>query len=166
MLTIQFFDKCFGSLLYFHQVPVDEQMSRMYYKLLCKDFDDAEFSAICGDICKHENLYNKYPIPKLFYDRKQSAKETILVAEGSLFIDDTMPQYRAVIDDLDQDTRDRVCNQVAEWLFKNKLGEMVSEEFIIQRLKQFRPMPKEDSFEEISDERIKGWISTSIKTIP
>lgn len=165
MLTTQFFDKCFGSLLYFHQVPVDEQMSRMFYKLLCKDFEDAEFSEICGDICKHENLYNKYPAPKLFYDRKKSAKETISIVDGAFYIDDTYPQYLAVLEDLDQKERDRVCLSVYEWLIQNKYGQMVSEDFIIERLKQFRPHVKDDSFLEVSDERVKGLIQTSIKTI-
>ena len=112
-----------------------------------------------------ENLYNKYPAPKLFYDRKKSAKENISIVEGAFYIDDTYPQYLAVLEDLDQKERDRVCLSVYEWLIQNKYGQMVSEDFIIERLKQFRPQVKDDSFLEVSDERVKWLIQTSIKTI-
>jgi len=138
------FDESITALLYFKNVPVSETHTSFLFNMMKDDFTDDEFQEMCMDICKSEELYNKYPDPKLFYDRKKTAKETILIEEGSFYLDDTMPQYRAVIADLDQDTRDRICNGVWKWLIDNKRGELVSEQFIIERLKQFRPTPTED----------------------
>lgn len=157
MITIDTFNKNISSLLYFAEVPVDEVKNAFLYKLLKEDFDDKEFGEICVDICKTEELYGRYPSPKMFYSRKEEKGKTVFIEEGSFYLDDTMPQYRAVIDDLDQDTRDRVCNNVAQWLLNNKRGELVSEQFIIERLKQFRPTPTED--EPITLTEIKKLIS-------
>ena len=144
MLTLNTFNKNISSLLYFAEVPVDEIKNNFLYNLLKNDFEDKEFGEICVDICKTEELYGKYPSPKMFYSRKEEKGKKIFIAEGEFYVDDTMPQYRDVISDLDQDTRDRICNLVWKWLIDNKRGEFVSEQFIIERLKQFRPTPKED----------------------
>lgn len=144
MLTLNTFNKNISSLLYFAEVPVDEVKNAFLYKLLKDDFDDKEFGEICVDICKTEELYGKYPSPKMFYSRKEEKGKKILIEEGAFYLDDTMPQYRAVIADLDQDKRDVVCNSVWKWLIDNKRGELVSEQFIIERLKQFRPTPTEE----------------------
>jgi len=144
MLTLNTFNKNISSLLYFAEVPVDEVKNAFLYKLLKDDFDDKEFGEICVDICKTEELYGRYPSPKMFYSRKEEKGKKILIEEGVFYLDDTMPQYRAVISDLDQDKRDVVCNSVWKWLIDNKRGEFVSEQFIVERLKQFRPTQKED----------------------
>ena len=141
MITLETFNKNIASLLYFAEVPVDEVKNQFLYKLIKDDFNDEEFGEICVDICKKEELYGKYPSPKMFYSRKEEKGKTIFIEEGTFYLDDTMQQYRAAIDDLDQETRDRVCNGVAQWLLNNKRGELVSEQFIIDRLKQFRPTP-------------------------
>lgn len=70
MLDRVFFDKCFLNLLTFHQVPIDAKKTDALYLLMGKDFDNKEFSDICGDICRHENLYGKYPTPPMFYTRQ------------------------------------------------------------------------------------------------
>ena len=70
MLNKEKFIKSLNALLVFCQIDVDEVKTNNYYNLMANDFNDDEFTVICGDICKTENLYNKYPQPKLFYDRK------------------------------------------------------------------------------------------------
>ncbi len=139
MIDKKVFDKSMSALLYFKGVKFDQNHTDFMYNLMKNDFSDDEFRAMCGDICKTEDLYSKYPDPKLFYDRKKSAQQTILIEEGSFYVDDTMPQYKAVLEDLSQEKRDEVCLNVWNWLYKNRRGEMVSEQFIIDRLKQFRP---------------------------
>ena len=158
MITVNTFNKNISSLLYFAEVPVDEIKNNFLYNLLKNDFDDDEFGEICVDICKTEELYGKYPSPKMFYSRKEEKGKKIFIEEGSFYLDDTMPQYRAVIADLDQDTRDMVCNNVAQWLLNNKRGELVSEQFIIERLKQFRPYRDEE--EPITLTEIKNLIAS------
>lgn len=70
MLDRVLFDKCFLNLLTFHQVPIDAKKTDALYSLMGKDFENKEFSDICGDICRHENLYGKYPTPPMFYARQ------------------------------------------------------------------------------------------------
>ena len=70
MLSRKCFDRCIGTLLFFAQTEIDEKKNDMFYQLLCNDFEDKEFSEICGDICRTENLFGRYPIPKMFYDRQ------------------------------------------------------------------------------------------------
>lgn len=143
MLTKICFDRCMNTLLAFAEVPIDSEKNKAFYALMKDDFEDKEFGEIAKDICKTELLYGKYPAPKLFYDRKQEKNKTILIEKGSFFIDDTIPQYRAVLEDLDEEKRNKVCENVWYWLYNNKRGELVSEQFIIDRLKQFRPEPVE-----------------------
>lgn len=144
MLDKKLFLKCFNTLLLFGSIEPEKQRTEMYYQLMANDFEDKEFSSICGDICKSEHLFGKYPDPKMFYDRKKTAQQNILVEEGAFFIDDTMPQYMAVLEDLSQEKRDEICVNVWKWLMKNRRGEMVSEQFIVDRLKQFRPQEQDD----------------------
>lgn len=137
------FEKSLLALLYFKGVKNDQHHTDFLYNLMKNDFTDEEFQAMCGDICKTEDLFGKYPDPKIFYDRKKTAQANILIEEGSFYLDDTMPQYRAVIEDLSQEKRDEICENVFNWLIKNKRGELVSEQFIVERLKQFRPFQME-----------------------
>lgn len=164
MLTLNTFNKNISSLLYFAEVPVDEIKNNFLYNLLKNDFEDNEFGEICVDICKTEELYGKYPSPKMFYSRKEEKGKKILIEEGAFYVDDTMPQYMAVISDLDQDTRDRICNSVWQWLIDNKRGELVSEQFIIERLKQFRPQQGQDDYPTLSE--IKKLIDDHNNTKP
>ena len=141
MLNRNTFDKNMSMLLMFKNIKANKQQNDFFYNLLKDEFTDEEFANTCVDICKTEELYNKYPDPKLFYDRKKEKQKTILIEEGAFYIDDTMPQYKAVIADLTQDTRDDICTKVWNWLVNNKRGELVNESFIIERLIQFRPYP-------------------------
>lgn len=144
MIDKKVFEKSMLALLYFKGVKNDQHHTDFLYNLMKDDFSDKEFQEMCGDICKTEDLFGKYPDPKIFYDRKKTACENILIEEGAFFIDDTMPQYKAVLEDLSQEKRDDVCLNVWNWLIKNRRGDMVSEQFIIDRLKQFRPQYQED----------------------
>lgn len=73
---------------------------------------------------------------------KKEEQKMIYIDEGMFYIDDTMPQYRQVIDDLDPPIRDGICERVYNWLIQNRRCDMVSEQFIIERIVQFRPWPK------------------------
>ena len=75
---------------------------------------------------------------------KNVEEKMIYIDEGMFYIDDTMPQYRQVIDDLDPTIRDGICERVYNWLIQNRRCDMVSEQFIIERLIQFRPFPKKN----------------------
>lgn len=138
MLDKKVFLKCINSLLLFGSVKPENARNEMLYRLIMNDFEDTEFSKICGDICRTEDLYGKYPIPKMFYDRKKQSQNNILVESGSFFVDDTFPKYREALAGLDQSQADKVCENVWKWLIDNKSGEMVSEQFIVDRIKQFR----------------------------
>lgn len=88
MLTETFFNKTFNALLTFKDIPVDKVKSDKFYQLMKNDFTDQEFGAICGDICKTEKLYNRYPDPCLFYQRKPKPNaETVLEVDKQNFLD-------------------------------------------------------------------------------
>lgn len=156
MLTKTCFDRCMNALLSFAEVSIDSEKNKAFYNLMKNDFEDKEFSCMCEDICKTEILYGRYPAPKLFYDRKKTNQADILIEEGTFFLDDTIPEYRAVIDDLSTDQRDKICLDVWNWLMETNRGKMVSKQFIIDRLIQFRP-PKREEF--ISLTEIKKLLS-------
>ena len=158
MLTKACFDRCMNTLLTFADVMAEPDKNKAFYALMKNDFTDEQFGKICEDICKTELLYGRYPAPKLFYDRKENTQEQILCEIGTLFVDDTFPEYMTVLSDLDQSTRDDVCNNVGNWLLENKRGEFVSKDFIIERLKQFRPHRDEE--EPITLTEIKNLISS------
>ena len=90
MLSKNTFEKCISNLCYFGGVSIDPTKNSLLYKMMQNDFDDQEFKDICYDICKTEDLYNKYPIPKMFYDRKGCADEDVFVSldSGSIEITD------------------------------------------------------------------------------
>ena len=162
MLDRKLFLKCFNTLLLFGGVEPENQRTEMYYKLMANDFEDKEFSAICGDICKSEHLFGKYPDPKLFYDRKENRNRTILVEEGVFFVDPMMKQYADLFDGMPLGDADQICLNVWNWIIKNKRGEMVSENFVRERLKQFCPAKQEN---EIQDESIGKKLLGVIKRI-
>lgn len=139
------FDRSLTALLIFKNVKENEDLTKMLYSMMKDDFTDEEFGNMCLEICKTEELYNKYPDPKLFYDRKKEKQADVLIEEGTFFLDDTIPEYRAVIDDLSTDQRDKICLDVWNWLMETNRGKMVSKQFIIDRLIQFRP-PKREEF--------------------
>ena len=145
MLTKVCFDRCMNTLLAFAEIEISPEKNKAFYSLMKNDFSDDEFRTISEDICKTELLYGRYPAPKLFYDRKGNANADILIEEGTFYIDDTIPEYREVLKDLIQERRDLVCGDVWHWLYTNKRGELVSKEFIIERLKQFRPQNEDDN---------------------
>lgn len=145
MLTKVCFDRCMNTLLAFAEVEISQEKNKAFYSLMKNDFSDDEFRTISEDICKTELLYGRYPAPKLFYDRKGKAKADILIEEGTFYVDDTIPEYREALEFLGPEKRDLVCGAVWNWLYANKRGELVSKEFIIERLKQFSPQKEKEN---------------------
>lgn len=88
------------------------------------------------------NIYNIDNNKDNNMSEKKEEQKMIYIDDGMFYIDDTMPQYRQVIDDLDPPIRDCICERVYNWLIQNRRCDMVSEQFIIERLVQFRPFPK------------------------
>lgn len=72
MLTKETFKNCLVGLCKMNGVTIDQDTLKMYYAKVCKDFTDAEFTAIANDILETENLYGKFPAPVLFYSRKKA----------------------------------------------------------------------------------------------
>lgn len=138
------FDKSLSTLLYFKGVQFDKQHTNFLYNLLKDDFTDKEFCAMCMDICKTEDLYGKYPDPKLFYNRKKKGSEMILIEEGIFFLDDTIPDYQPFLTGM----TDKEVEGLWKWIVKNKRGEIVSKNWIIERIKQFNYHTNQPQIEE------------------
>ena len=135
----QQYTKSLTTLLYFKNVPLNEKHSDFLFNLLKNDFTNEQFNEICMDICKTEELFNKYPDPKLFYDRKLKDKSnTVLILEGQFYLDDSMPEYKQYL----EGTTDEEQLRIWKWIFDNKYGQEVSKDWIIERIIQFRK-PKE-----------------------
>lgn len=147
------FDESLTALLYFKNIPVSETHTEYLFNMMKDDFTDDEFRGMCMDICKTEELYNKYPDPKLFYDRKKESQKTILVEYGSFFLDDTMTEYKEHLIGVSDEQQ----QAIAEWIMKNKRGEMVSTQWVIDRIKQFTH--KEEQAEAITLSEIKKLIA-------
>lgn len=82
------FERAMNALLAFKDIPIDHDKNKKFYDLMKNDFTDAEFAEICGDICKTERLYNKYPDPCLFYQRKPKPNvESLLDDDCQKFLD-------------------------------------------------------------------------------
>jgi len=75
MLSKESFLNNFAILLGLNDIPIDEAKTKAFYDLMKNDFTDEEFEQACSRICKEENLYGKYPIPKLFYKNKVSKED-------------------------------------------------------------------------------------------
>ena len=134
-----------NTLLTFSDVKIEPEKNEAFYSLMKNDFEDKEFSKYCEDICKNEMLYGKYPAPKLFYDRREKDENTILVEVGTFYVDSlTTPEYAEALEGLTFDEKCKIEDAVWDWVYKNKQGELVSKRFIADRLRQFRPQPKED----------------------
>ena len=145
MLDRKVFLKCFNTLLLFASIEPDKQKTEMFYKLMANDFEDKEFSEICGDICKTESLFNKYPEPKMFYERKEKRDNTILVEIGTFYVDGiSEPEYAKELVGLSSEDNWKVCEAVWDWIYKNKRGELVSKKYVADRIRQFRPQPVEE----------------------
>ncbi len=127
------FDKNLSALLYFKRVKSNEIATKYLFNLMTNDFTDEEFEKMCLDICKTEDLYGRYPDPKLFYSRKIESEKTILIEEGLFFLDDTMPEYKEYL----QGFSDDEMLKVWKWIYDKKKGQMVSQNWIIERIKQF-----------------------------
>lgn len=163
MITYEYFEKCINSILFLNGVDINPNRSKALYGLIKNDFNDDSFGAICKDICTSEELYGKYPTPNMFYSRKKEAEKTIFIEEGSFYLDNTMPAYKPVLACLTDEEADNVCENLWRWLMKNKRGELVSEQFIIDRLKQFMPVQNKEM--KIEDEKVKTLLIGSIKKI-
>lgn len=139
MLDFKKFDKLISTILYFGNIQYSKTMTENMYNLMKNDFTDDEMKVICEDICKREDLFGKYPTPKMFYDRKPKDKSNmVLIIEGSFYIDDTMPEYKPYLLGMSDEDVERVW----KWIIDNKYGEEVSKDWIIERIIQFRK-PKE-----------------------
>lgn len=139
MLNFSKFDKLISTIIYFGNIQYSKTMTEHLYNLMKNDFTDDEMKAICEDICKHEELYGKYPSPKMFYDRKQPDKsKMVTIIEGQFFIDDTIPEYKPYLIGMS----DEDIESVWKWILNNKYGQEVSKDWIVERIIQFRS-PKE-----------------------
>lgn len=135
MLDFKKFDRLISTILYFNNTQYSKTMTENLYNLMKNDFTDDEMKIICEDICKHEELFNKYPSPKMFYDRKQPDKSNmVLIVEGQFYLDDSMPEYKPYLIGSSDEEQLRIW----KWIFNNKYGEEVSKDWIIERIKQFR----------------------------
>lgn len=131
----QQYTKSLTALLYFKNVPLNEKHNEFLFNLLKDDFTNEQFNEICMDICKKDELFNKYPDPKLFYDRKQPEKSNmVMIVEGKFYLDDTMPEYKDYLIGVSDEEQERIW----KWIFDNKYGQEVSKDWIIERIKQFR----------------------------
>ena len=131
--------KSLTALLYFKNVPLNEKHNEFLFNLLKDDFTNEQFNDICMDICKTEELFNKYPDPKLFYDRKPKDKSNmVMIVEGQFYLDDSMPEYKEYL----KGTTDEEQLRIWKWIVDNKYGQEVSKDWIIERIIQFRK-PKE-----------------------
>ena len=152
MLDFKNFDKLISTILYFNNTQYSKTMTQNLYNLMKNDFSDDEMKKICEDICKHEELYGKYPSPKMFYDRKQPDKsKMVTIIEGQFFIDDTMPEYKPYLIGMS----DEDIESVWKWIFNNKYGQDVSKDWIIERIKQFRK-PDLESYETLQIPDLKN----------
>ena len=70
------FDRCMNSLLVMKDIQVSKEKNLAYFTMMKNDFSNEEFVEICADICKTEKLFNKYPDPCLFYQRKPKPNHT------------------------------------------------------------------------------------------
>lgn len=163
MLTYDNFKKCINAICFINGVEIDEHRNKAFYELIKNDFDNVLFGEICRDICKNENLFGKYPTPNMFYFRKKESEKTIFIEEGSFYLDNTIPAYKTVLACLTDEEADNVCENLWRWLMKNKRGELVSEQFIIDRLKQFMPIQNQES--QIEDGKVKNLLLTAVKKI-
>lgn len=141
MLDFKKFDKLISTILYFNNTQYSNTMTENLYNLMKNDFTDDEMKVICEDICKHEELFNKYPSPKMFYDRKKPDRSNlVMIVEGQFYIDDTMPEYKPYLIGMS----DKDVERVWKWIFENKYGQEVSKDWIIERIKQFRKPVSEE----------------------
>lgn len=136
--------KSLTALLYFKNVPLNEKHNDFLFNLLKDDFTNEQFNDICMDICKTEELFNKYPDPKLFYDRKQPDKSNmVLIVQGQFYLDDSMPEYKQYLIGSTDDEQERIW----KWIMDNKYGQEVSKDWIIERIKQFRKPVQQEQIE-------------------
>lgn len=163
MLTKVCFDRCMNALLTFAEVPVDKEKNKMFYALMKNDFEDTEFSQISGDICKTELLYGRYPAPKLFYDRKTNKKNTVLISEGSFYIDsgdNYLPMFKDKIDSMSEESKERCLI----WLLNNKGGEEVELSFVEKMIDKFyKPKYQEESVGYSNN--VSGLLSGAVKSL-
>ena len=139
MLNFNKFDKLISTILYFGNVQYSKTMTDNMYNLMKNDFTDEEMKVICEDICKHEDLFGKYPTPKMFYDRKPKDKSNmVVIVEGKFYLDDTMPEYKEYLKGTTSEEQERIW----KWIFENKYGQEVTKDWIVERIIQFRK-PKE-----------------------
>ena len=163
MLSLKEFNKNISSLLYFSEVPVDEVKNNFLYNLLKNDFEDDEFAEVCVDICKKEEFYGRYPAPKLFYDRKKTKEKTILIREGSFYIDsgeNYLPMFKDKIDSMSERSKE----QCLIWFLNNKCGEEVELSFIGKMIDKFYQPKYCDNSVEYAD-NVSGLLSGSVKSL-
>lgn len=163
MLTKACFDKCMNILLAFAEVQINKEKNSAFYALMKNDFSDGEFGKICEDICKTELLYGHYPAPKLFYDRKSQKEKTVLIREGTFYIDSGegyLPMFKDKIDSMSEKSKERCLL----WFLNNKCGEEVELSFIEKMLDKFyQPKYQDNSVEYASN--VSGLISGAVKSI-
>ena len=163
MLSLKEFNKNISSLLYFAEVPVDEVKNKFLYNLLKNDFEDEEFGEVCVDICKKEEFFGRYPAPKLFYDRKKTKEKTVLIREGSFYIDSGegyLPMFKDKIDSMSEKSKERCLL----WFLHNKIGEEVELSFIEKMIDKFY-QPNYPSNSVKYADNVSGLLSGSVKSL-
>jgi len=101
MLNKKLFYNNLDALLFTKDIKIDAKKSEMLFKIMENDFTDKEFADACINIAKTECLYNKYPDPKLFYDRQDKIsqdEERVLIKQRFLekvtdYVLEDMPTY-------------------------------------------------------------------------
>lgn len=166
MLDKKQFEKNLSVLLVFKNVKENKMATDLLYNLLKNDFEDTEFGEFCADICKTEDLFNKYPDPRLFYDRKKQKENCILVEAGAFYIDETDPEYKESLRGIeDRSEQWKLCDAVWDWVYKNKRGELISKRFIADRLRQFNPFYDKQEKPLELDENVTKLLTGSIKKV-
>lgn len=161
MLRKEVFEKCMWTLLQFHGIEANEDRQKMFFNLLKNDFEDEEFMEICGKICREENLFGKYPTPPMFYSRKEPQNQ-VLIVEGQFYLDDTIPEYKPYLAGVSDEEQERIW----KWIFHNKYGEMVSKDWIIERIKQFTSeRQKQIENCDFADSKIENLVQSSIRRL-
>lgn len=163
MLTKVCFDRCINTLLTFCEVGIDKEKNRVFYELMKNDFNDDEFSCIAENICKTELLYGRYPAPKLFYDRKGKKGQTVLIREGSFYIDsgeNYLPMFKDKIDSMSERSKE----QCLIWFLNNKCGEEVELSFIEKMIDKFY-QPNYPSNSVKYADNVSGLLSGSVKSL-
>jgi len=75
MLNKKKFNENICKICTFNNVKIDKIRHKTLYDFLKNDFIDKQFDRVCNEIIKNDELYNKYPTPKMFYAKRKSVDQ-------------------------------------------------------------------------------------------